>query len=143
MVTECSKCGVAFDMGRDYCVELGCGVPRPRQKPDPAKVKKPVDRLYSRFMSIRYRATKRGLDFDLTAEWIEKLLALPCVYCNEYEIPQLDRKDNQKGYTTDNVVPACKRCNTVKSMYLTYDEMMIVAEALGWRENALDMSGRV
>jgi hypothetical protein len=136
--TECARCGVAYDMGRNYCVELGCGVSVKQvaelvseKKKYPAR---PVDPLYSRFSSVRYRANKRGLDFDLTPEFIEKILNEPCIYCLCYDVPQLDRRDNLKGYTMNNVVPACKRCNTVKSMYLSYDEMMIVAEALGWRE---------
>jgi hypothetical protein len=92
-----------------------------------------VDPIRSRWLSTRYRARKRGYQFTLTEEHIAKLLKMPCVYCLTLTIPQLDRKDNLQGYTIENVVPACKRCNTVKSMYLTYDEMMKVAKTLGWR----------
>lgn len=96
------------------------------------KVQSPV---YTRLMTTRYRAKKRDFEHDLTYEFVENFLTLPCVYCTMECTPQLDRKDNLKGYTMDNVVPACRRCNTVKSMYLTYDEMMLVAKTLGWRES--------
>lgn len=33
-----------------------------------------------------------------------------------------------------NVAPACRRCNTVKNAYITYDEMLLVAKTLGWRQ---------
>lgn len=142
-LSECTVCGVAFDTGYRYCREEGCPG-RPKQESKAPKPRKPrkkyeyktrlADPIHSRYMSVRYRAYKRGYDFDLTPELIEELLHQPCYYCNSYDIPQIDRIDSTKGYTKDNVVPACKRCNTVKSMYLTSEEMLIVAKALGWRE---------
>jgi 5-methylcytosine-specific restriction endonuclease McrA len=41
---------------------------------------------------------------------------------------EVDRKDNFRGYFPDNMVFACRRCNTVKNAYLTYDQMKAVAE---------------
>jgi hypothetical protein len=49
---------------------------------------------------------------DLTRDFIETLIAPGCSYCGETELRMtLDRKDNSKGHTQDNVVPACIRCN--------------------------------
>lgn len=148
VATECVLCGVAFDTGRKRCNEVDCPARHYSQKEVVARASKPevppkprkprksykIDPLQSRYMSTRYRSARRGFDFDLTMEFISNLLKMPCVYCLQACSPQLDRRDNLKGYTQDNVVPACKRCNTVKSMYLTYDEMMTVAVALGWRD---------
>jgi hypothetical protein len=39
----------------------------------------------------------------------------------------IDRKDNSQSYVLGNIALACHRCNTVKSCYLTYDQMMTVA----------------
>lgn len=135
--TDCPKCGVAFDMGRNYCVELGCGVPTEVStitlpKPKKRYETKRYDNVTQRFMSVRQRASKRELPFDLTIDFIRVILTKPCVYCGETGDMQLDRKVGESGYTMSNVVPACKRCNTVKSMYLTYEQMIIVAKALGW-----------
>jgi hypothetical protein len=140
-MNECINCGIAYDMGRSYCVELGCGVPtRVATATEPTsravrKVyeKKPVEPALARLISVRQRARKRELPFELTQELIQHILNQPCDYCGETEGIQLDRKVGELGYTADNVVPACKRCNTVKSMYLTHAEMCIVAEALGWK----------
>ena len=36
----------------------------------------------------------------------------------------IDRKDNNRGYCTDNVVPCCKACNRAK-MSTPYDKFML------------------
>ena len=40
----------------------------------------------------------------------------------------IDRKNNNEGYTKDNIVLACNRCNFMKSDYLTYEEMLFYAK---------------
>ncbi len=35
----------------------------------------------------------------------------------------IDRKDNLKGYTPDNVVSACFVCNRIKGNFFTYEDM--------------------
>jgi hypothetical protein len=66
---------------------------------------------------IRTRAKQRNLDFSLPFELYEsKLWGNPCHYCGvDIEVTGLDRKDSNKGYTPDNVVPCCWNCNTKKS----------------------------
>ena len=81
---------------------------------------------------MQLRAEKKGMDFDMDADAYERLRGLPCEYCGGPH-ESVDRKDNNVGYTQANCVSACKRCNTVKSFYLTYDEMFKVVDALGWR----------
>jgi hypothetical protein len=52
---------------------------------------------------------------DLTREIIEKLISVPCQYCGENELRMtLDRMDNERGHSQDNVVPACIRCNNIR-----------------------------
>ncbi len=40
----------------------------------------------------------------------------------------VDRMDNNKGYTLDNITLACKRCNTIKSNFFTSEEMKEIGE---------------
>lgn len=56
-----------------------------------------------------------------------------CHYCKipenfklhyRFKILQIDRKDNLKGYELENIVFACYRCNTIKSEFLSYNEML-------------------
>ena len=85
----------------------------------------------------KYSAKRRNLDWNLTDEETRNLMVLPCYYCgklpvlaspsiqkqlNGYFLANgLDRIDNQKGYTKDNIVPCCKYCNIAKST-LTIEE---------------------
>lgn len=43
---------------------------------------------------------------------------------------QLDRKDNNLGYTKENVVSCCWGCNRIKSDIYTYDEFMRLSPIL-------------
>ena len=42
----------------------------------------------------------------------------------------IDRKDNNIGYTTDNIVWACYRCNSIKSSFFTESEMMEIGKII-------------
>ena len=66
-----------------------------------------------RFSQYRSNALRRGLDFLISFEWFEKLLALPCTYCGEGG-GGVDRWDNAVGYTEINSVPCCTICNRMK-----------------------------
>ncbi len=73
-------------------------------------------------------ATERGYSFDLTQEEFLTLTSQNCYYCgvepsavhnpNRHSTPYIyngiDRVDNDKGYTSDNVVSCCKECNFSK-----------------------------
>lgn len=70
---------------------------------------------------------KHGFPNDLNREFIHGLIAGGCAYCGETDIRMtLDRINNDKGHTRDNVVPACIRCNyTRKDM--PYEAWLVVA----------------
>ncbi len=58
---------------------------------------------------------KRGLKNDLDREFIKITIATGCSYCGETEIRiGLDRIDNAKGHTKNNVRAACMRCNYLR-----------------------------
>lgn len=42
----------------------------------------------------------------------------------------IDRKDNNKGYTLNNIILACDICNKVKSNIFTYKEMLQIGKTL-------------
>lgn len=85
--------------------------------------------LTALYASYRHNAKKRGRDFLLTREEFTAVTQQPCLYCGalpsqqslcnarehtRYTYNGLDRVDNGKGYTPDNVVPCCKTCNLMK-----------------------------
>lgn len=74
-------------------------------------------------------AAKRNLEFALTKEQVRKLTKENCHYCGSkplglhkathringnYIYNGIDRIDNNKGYTIDNVVACCQDCNYAK-----------------------------
>lgn len=84
------------------------------------------------YHSISGRARKRELPYvtmDGFIPWYETQAQI-CHYCgcnletqkqdraNRFEI---DRKDNEKGYTIDNIVLACSRCNVAKLDFWDYE----------------------
>jgi len=84
--------------------------------------------VYSR---IKRRAIQIEKGWNLTKLDIRKITKQNCYYCGiepsqeskekrqngSYIYNGLDRVDNTKGYTLDNVVPCCGRCNKAKNIY--------------------------
>jgi len=97
------------------------------------------DRILGNFLSVKkriYRTYIRGAKnrnhcFELTFEEFESIISQNCYYCdgspteNKGDQPYtygqgvfkrngIDRKNNDFGYTIDNVVPCCEICNRAK-----------------------------
>lgn len=82
--------------------------------------------LYSKY---KFQARRRGISFSLDKETFLDLVNQPCRYCgiepaqvlrvrqngDELVYNGLDRVNPSKGYTVDNVVPCCWRCNVAKA----------------------------
>jgi hypothetical protein len=91
-----------------------------------------------------YRGCRgRGVDVQLTYDdFMEIRRSQSCYYCAAhvsidpprhapgYRGYQLDRKDNSIGYTKDNCVTCCWRCNQIKGNRFTYEEFMLLAPML-------------
>lgn len=100
------------------------------------------------FKRVAKDARLRGLGFNITLDFFSKQCHEPCHYCGgtdrnsisirskragkyiikNFRYNGLDRKDNSKGYTEDNCVPACIVCNRAKRE-MPYDEF------IGWLES--------
>lgn len=89
---------------------------------------------------------KKGLENNLTKDFIKNQIEKGCSYCGESSIRMtLDRIDNSKGHTEDNVVPACIRCNYVRRN-MPYEAWVVVAKGMKEaREKNLfnDWTGRI
>lgn len=131
-VTECQFCGVAFNVGRRSCIEEGCtNTVSLKRYPAPN-----LNRAYSRFMSIKTRARRNNWEFNLTLNDVETIMNSPCCYCgSSLSLSEIDRKDSAAGYVQENVAAACRRCNTLKNKFISYDDMRRIVEILGWRDN--------
>ncbi len=70
----------------------------------------------------------------------ENLQNVPDGFNNNSKRLTIDCKDAKRGYSLDNIVLACWRCNILKGNILTFDEMMYVGQNFiksKW-ESALD-----
>ena len=84
------------------------------------------------FWDSRSCDRKAGRKNDLTREFIRETIARGCHYCGESSIRMtLDRVDNTKGHTKENVVPACIRCNYLRKD-MPYEAWLVVV--VGVRE---------
>jgi len=97
----------------------------------------------------KFGAKQRNIDFLITKEefinWYNNQKQ-ECYYCGRSleELKQdnlghdnrlsIDRKDNSKGYTLDNIVLACFRCNFTKSNYFTEQEMLKIGSIIRNKE---------
>ncbi len=79
-------------------------------------------------------AKRRNLVWNISFDAYKELVSPDkCHYCEETLSKMginLDRKDNDDGYTMLNVVPCCGDCNRTKGDRLTYAEMVAVSSLL-------------
>jgi hypothetical protein len=67
------------------------------------------------FDQYRRGALLRNIDFSLTRKEFEQHKNKNCQYCGDaLDRIRLDRVDNSKGYTKENIVPCCFQCNRMK-----------------------------
>lgn len=97
-------------------------------------------------------AKRRGVEFKLSPNDIGNIIYKPCFYCgvepkNKHRVIRfdgdvfvvyngIDRVDNSIGYTLENVVPCCRRCNSAKNN-MTYEEFV------SWVKNVYENLHRV
>lgn len=72
--------------------------------------------INGKYAFYKHSSKKRGLAFEVSLKDFGKITKLPCTYCGIMPNPfnGVDRKDNMKGYITENCVPCCKKCNFMK-----------------------------
>lgn len=82
-------------------------------------------------------AARRGWVWEIENELFDEITQQPCHYCGNppsavhqgnncgggYTYSGIDRKNSEKGYTKDNVLPCCFICNRAK-MTMSYDEFI-------------------
>lgn len=144
-----SESKVRTRSGLTYVVQCDCGDVTESRWSDLRRTKncvscghkthsKPFKAMYNRLVST---ANKRGLECSITYDdYVNDISGENCHYCEseinwtEYGGGQksyfVDRKDNEVGYTKDNSVPCCTKCNYGKSDIFSYEEWVVVGNAL-------------
>lgn len=97
-----------------------------------------------KFYNLKFRAKKSNISFLLTREEFgEWFLNQPliCYYCgksvnfggedytngNSMNHLTIDRKNSLLGYNINNIVIACRKCNTIKGDWFSEEEMIEIA----------------
>lgn len=134
-ICDCGK----YIETRSYCLTRGhtksCGCFNRQRSKEANTGKSPKNKLTkgtssfnTLYRSYKRNAFQRGYDFNLSKEDFRELTSQNCHYCGkspaqEFSVPNcngryiyngLDRSDNSKSYTYDNVLPCCKHCNYAK-----------------------------
>lgn len=86
-----------------------------------------VSRLYTQY---RYSDINKGLEFNLSKEFIKYSLEEDCTYCS-FPSTGLDRIENNIGHTIENCIPCCWECNTARMHNFTYEEMLLIGKTIG------------
>ena len=85
-------------------------------------------------MIASYNNTDKKKGFsrgDLNIDWfIENVFTKSCYYCGDDNRLGVDRIDNKKSHSKDNVVPCCYECNIARGNIFTHKEMKIIGETI-------------
>ncbi len=88
---------------------------------------------HNRWKSAQFHAKRRSLEWAIPLSEYLEYVKMRCHYCDG-SLPirgtGLDRLDNDKGYTIQNVVPCCGSCNKIRGNNLTQEEMVVAMKAV-------------
>jgi hypothetical protein len=72
---------------------------------------------FQRFRFYEWRSKKVGRAFEIDLDYFKQLIENgSCFYCGSTEVRLgLDRIDSSVGYTKENILPCCRRCNVAKN----------------------------
>lgn len=106
--------------------------------PRPYTLCKDVMLKYRKSLKGRYnawigRARRSRIEHSVSYDSWLYYVTDACHYCYGTLPSQgcgVDRKNPKLGYINDNIVACCKRCNTMKNNFLTYEEMKVVGNAM-------------
>lgn len=89
---------------------------------------------YWRFNRLESKCRRKGYELNLDLETYTNLLNKGCHYCG-YNLSKetgcgLDRIENDKGYIINNIIPCCGKCNQIRNVHLTKEEMEVAMKAV-------------
>lgn len=138
----CKKCRQRLwqQKNRDKINKISSEWQKRRRKENPKLVhnmdKERSKKPRRRFNQSKQYATRRGIEWKLSYDEFLALLDQPCSYCSNLLEGKsetrtgLDRINSDGCYEIGNVIPCCKRCNYIKSDYLSYEETVEIVSLL-------------
>ncbi len=96
------------------CFDCKTKLKREKQKANKLKYNYHKKPKY-RYATYKRGAVSRGVEFSISYEQFMEYWDKPCQYCgNTINGIGLDRKNNTKGYSVDNINTCCTMCNFMK-----------------------------
>jgi len=94
-----------------------------------------------KFTKLKLRARAGNIPLSMLSaefiDWFERQ-DLKCYYCSrvisvavgqkKLDGYSIDRKDNNKGYSLENIALCCNRCNMAKGSWFTEEQMLEIAQ---------------
>lgn len=118
-------------------ITKSCGCLRTERAFERVSLPKGIAGMNRAIGNMRGNARRRHIAWELTDDQVIHLMKQDCHYCGvspthvskarngDYTYNGLDRVNNSKGYSAENVVPCCATCNNAK-------RTMSLDEFLGW-----------
>lgn len=98
---------------------------------DISEEQKKKDKVSKMLSQYRLKDKKKGFVCDIDNKWLyDKISNGKCFYCGDTKRLGLDRIDNTKGHTKDNVVVCCYECNIARADNFTLEEMLTLGNAI-------------
>lgn len=71
----------------------------------------------SAYSHLKVQSRKRQKTLELTFEQFERIVFEPCFYCGSKteRLNGIDRWQNNEGYSLNNSIPCCWKCNRAKN----------------------------
>jgi hypothetical protein len=127
----CKHCGKEYDItlktfytcSPSYCsIECRTAVRQQVNKTNKERAKLKLQQgvdiewiLKRKHSNYKHSAKERGYEYTLTIEVLKSYYKKECYYCNDVVNDiSLDRINNTKGYTPDNIISCCIKCNIMK-----------------------------
>jgi len=100
-----------------------------------------IGTLLHRIHNTKNKAKTKGVNFTIDPHlfvgWF-RLQRMNCYYCGspltqgkhrQHKLTDmtLDRKDSKQGYSLENIVLCCRRCNMIKGNWFTEQQMLEIA----------------
>jgi len=112
---ECRKIEKDEYQKRDYVIEKQKGYYQRNKKTIRKRLNEHYWTINGQFHTYKKRAKKGNIEFALTESDCIKYYQANCTYCgSKIKGLGIDRVINSRGYTLDNIVPCCSRCNYMK-----------------------------
>lgn len=127
---DCRDCHKARKKGRDRRKERYSNLTPERKLLARERQRKYAKTPKGRAISL-LKAYQRIDVCDFTIDELAEYLVRPCVHCGTTESPRgLDRIDNSRGHTKDNVAPSCSPCNFARGNRFTFNEMQMIGKTI-------------